>query len=79
MIEWISRLDSFLSFNEYDLLKDSGKVSSSIAKKLAETQYEKFRTVQDKEYKSDFDRMIHSTKISDNIPKTLKTGKKGNV
>ncbi|WP_294286980.1 virulence RhuM family protein [uncultured Chryseobacterium sp.] len=79
MTDWISRLDSFLSFNEYDLLKDSGKVSSSIAKKLAETQYEKFRTIQDREYKSDFDRMIHSTRISDNTPKTLKAGKKGNA
>ncbi len=79
MTDWISRLDSFLSFNEYNLLKDSGKVSSSIAEKLAETQYEKFRTIQDREYKSDFDRMIHSTKISDNIPKTLKAGKKGNA
>lgn len=79
MTDWINRLDSFLSFNEYNLLKDSGKVSSSIAEKLAETQYEKFRTIQDREYKSDFDRMIHSTKISDNIPKTLKAGKKGNA
>ena len=53
----VEKLDAFLKFNEYDILKDAGKVKSSVAKSFAEKQYEKFRVIQDKEYKSDFDKI----------------------
>jgi len=58
MEEWIKKLDAFLSFNEYDVLNDSGKVSAQVAKELAEKEYEKFRKVQDIEFVSDFDKEI---------------------
>jgi len=62
MTDWIIKLDSFLSFNEYEVLKNSGKVSASVAKQLAENEYEKFRIIQDREYKSDFDKIMEDIK-----------------
>ncbi|MDO3424680.1 virulence RhuM family protein [Chryseobacterium sp. APV1] len=67
MVDWIARLDSFLSFNEYDVLKDSGKVCATIAKRLAENEYKKFRIIQDKEYKSDFDKVIEEIRVTGNV------------
>lgn len=58
MKDWAERLDAFLQFNEYAVLKDAGKISATVAHKLAETQFEKYRVVQDKEYESDFDKEI---------------------
>jgi hypothetical protein len=43
MKDWVERLDSFLKFNEYDILKNSGTVSAEVAKILAEKEYKKFR------------------------------------
>jgi hypothetical protein len=58
MREWVTKLDAFLQFNEYDILKDSGKVSHAVAAKLAEKEYEKFRVKQDREFESDFDKEV---------------------
>lgn len=43
MTEWVKKLDSFLQFNEYDILNNAGRVSHEIAKALAEQEYERFR------------------------------------
>ena len=45
---------------EYGLLQDAGKVTAEIAKLHAETEFEKYRIVQDRLYKSDFDRFIEN-------------------
>jgi len=58
MKEWVTKLDGFLTFNEYAVLQDGGQVSAEIAKKLAETQFQQFRVVQDKAYESDFDALL---------------------
>jgi hypothetical protein len=71
MSDWVDKLDTFLQFNEYDILKNSGKVRADVAKKFAETEYEKFRVVQDLEYKSDFDKVIENIKSTGNIPKEV--------
>ncbi|HCY74709.1 MAG TPA: cell filamentation protein Fic [Ignavibacteriales bacterium] len=63
MTDWISKLDAFLQFNEYQILKDGGKVKHEVAKRLAEKEYEKFRVTQDKVFESDFER--ETKKISD--------------
>ena len=55
MSEWAERLDAFLTFNEYSLLKNAGAVSHEVAKKLAEGEYDKFRVGQDVEFMSDFE------------------------
>jgi hypothetical protein len=56
MADWVEKLDAFLKFNEYDVLKNAGKVSHEVAKELAEQQYESFRIVQDRSFESDFER-----------------------
>lgn len=56
MADWVEKLDAFLKFNEYDVLKNAGKVSHEVAKELAEKQYEAFQPVQDRSFESDFER-----------------------
>lgn len=58
MSDWISKLDGFLQFNDYKVLKDAGKISAQIAKQLAEKEYQKFRVDQDKNFESDFDKEV---------------------
>ena len=58
MEDWADRLNRFLEFNEHDILTDSGKVSHEIAKAFAETEFEKYRIIQDRLYESDFDRFV---------------------
>jgi hypothetical protein len=58
MKDWVDRLDAFLQFNEYAVLKDAGRISNEIAKKLAEQQFDQYRIFQDREYLSDFDETI---------------------
>jgi hypothetical protein len=62
MKDWIRKLDAFLIFNEYNILKDAGKVRAVVAKKFAEDEFKKFRVIQDKEYESDFDKLVEKTK-----------------
>ena len=56
MADWAGKLDAFLHFNEYEVLADAGRVSHEVARQLAETEYEAFRVVQDRDYIGDFER-----------------------
>ncbi|MDH4454330.1 MAG: virulence RhuM family protein [Verrucomicrobiota bacterium] len=58
MADWAGKLDAFLKFNQRDLLDHPGKVTAEIAKAFAESEFEKYRVVQDRLFESDFDRMI---------------------
>ncbi len=58
MADWEKRLNSFIEMFEYGLLKDVGKVSNEIAKLHAETEFEKYRVIQDKLFMSDFDKYL---------------------
>jgi hypothetical protein len=58
MEDWSRRLDSFLEFNGREILMDAGKVSNEEAKLHAQTQFEKYRIVQDRIFESDFDKEI---------------------
>lgn len=58
MKDWVEKLDSFLKFNEYDILNNAGKISHEVAKSLAEDEYEKFRVKQDQAFESDFEREV---------------------
>ena len=58
MRDWAGKLDAFLQFNQRDLLDHPGKVTAEIAKAFAESEFEKYRVVQDRLFESDFDRMI---------------------
>ena len=58
MEDWAKRLDGFLEFNGNELLTGPGKISAEQAKLHAETEYEKYRIIQDRLYESDFDRFL---------------------
>lgn len=58
MQDWETRLNSFIEMFEYGLLKDAGKVSAEIAKLHAETEFEKYRVIQDSLFMSDYDRFV---------------------
>ena len=58
MDDWAKRLDKFLEADERDILQNSGKVTALMAKSFAESEFEKFRIVQDRLFESDFDKEI---------------------
>ena len=58
MEDWAQKLNAFLQFNERDILDNPGKVSQEVAKAFAESEFEKYRIVQDRLFESDFDRHI---------------------
>ena len=58
MEDWAAKLNAFLQFNERDILDNPGKVSQAVAKAFAESEFEKYRIVQDRLFESDFDRHI---------------------
>ena len=58
MEDWAKRLDVFLEFNEEEILRNKGKVSAEIAKSFAESEFEKYRIIQDRLYQSDFDKLL---------------------
>lgn len=60
MEDWSKKLDAFLQFNEYDLLNNIGKVSTEVAKAFAESEFEKYRIIQDRLFQSDFDKFSSS-------------------
>lgn len=66
MTDWAGKLNAFLKFNERDILDHPGKVRQEVAKAFAESEFEKYRIVQDRWFESDFDR---------HIKKALKGGK----
>ena len=61
MQDWAGKLNAFLQFNERDLLDHPGKVSQEVAKAFAESEFEKYRLVQDRLFESDFDRHVKKT------------------
>ena len=58
MVDWASKLDAFLQFNDAEVLRDKGKVTAAIAKAFAESEFEQYRVLQDRLYQSDFDRLM---------------------
>ncbi len=63
MQDWENKLDAFLQFNKEEILLDSGKVSAEIAKAFAESEFEKYRIIQDSLYESDFDNYLDNADV----------------
>ena len=63
MKDWAEKLNAFLQFNEKDILSNAGKVTQAIAKSFAESEFEKYRIVQDKLFESDFDKAIKKLEV----------------
>ncbi len=55
MEDWAKRLDLFLEFDEREILKSAGAITAEIAKQFAESEFEKYRVIQDRLFESDFD------------------------
>lgn len=62
MQDWASKLDAFLSFNDYEILEHTGKVSAKVARALADSEFEKYKVIQDQLHSSDFDNLVNVSK-----------------
>ena len=60
MADWEERLNRFITATDRDILQDAGKVTAEIAKARAESEFEKYRIVQDRLYQSDFDKLVNA-------------------
>ena len=64
MADWASKLDAFLKFNDAEILENKGKVTAEIAKAFAESEFERYRVLQDRSYESDFDRLLKESTLT---------------
>lgn len=62
MADWANRLDIFLRATQREILQNPGKVTAEIAKAFAESEFEKYRIIQDRLFQSDFDKLLLETK-----------------
>ena len=65
MRDWEERLSGFLKLWDREILQDAGKVSAEIAKAHAESEFEKYRIVQNRLFESDFDRLLKQIESGD--------------
>lgn len=65
MEDWSKRLDAFLEFDEREVLQNSGKISAKLAQTHAESEFEKYRIVQDRLFESDFDKAVKALAASE--------------
>jgi len=64
MEDWAQRLDAFIALTDREVLQDAGKVTTEIAKAHAESEFEKYRIVQDRLFESDFDRVLKAVDVN---------------
>ena len=70
MADWVTKLDAFLKFNEYEVLTNAGSVSAEVAKRLAEERFATFRVRQGQKFESDFEKEVKRiSKKKDKPPK----------
>jgi hypothetical protein len=60
MQDWETRLNRFIAATDREILQDAGEITAEIAQAHAESEFEKYRIVQDRLFESDFDRMIRN-------------------
>ena len=65
MADWEERLNRFIAATDREILQDAGKISAEISKAHAESEFEKYRIVQDRLYESDFDKQIKALNMPD--------------
>lgn len=68
MEDWAKRLDAFLKFNEYEVLDNAGSIKKDVADSFAETEYARFKPIQDRDYKSDFNRFVEQFTQTNSLP-----------
>jgi len=67
MQDWETRLNRFIEATDREVLQDAGKVTAEIAKAHAESEFEKYRVVQDRLFESDFDRMVRRISLEPDL------------
>ena len=67
MEDWSKRLDLFLRADDREVLQDAGKITAEIAKAKADTEFEKYRVIQDRLFMSDFDKYM--LELEENVQK----------
>jgi hypothetical protein len=80
MEDWAKRIDLLLEFNDRPVLKDAGAITAEIARDHAESEFEKYRIIQDRLFESDFDRLTKELPDVGAAPKAVAKkarGKKG--
>ncbi len=73
MEDWAKRLDAFLEFDDREILQDAGKITKKIADEHAIGEFEKYRVVQDRLFKNDFDKLLLDMKTDEDESKTKGT------
>ena len=63
MEDWAKRIDIILEAGDDNILQDAGKVTTEFAKSFAESEFEKYRVIQDKLFQSDFDKYNDNNKL----------------
>ena len=69
MKDWVEKLDGFLTFNAYDVLNNLGEMRGEEARNHALREYEKYRVIQDRDYQSDFDKIVDEIRLKQRLPK----------
>jgi hypothetical protein len=69
MEDWETRLNKFIEATDREILQDAGKVTAEIARAHAESEFEKYRIIQDRLFESDFDRMLKELEHKNNSDK----------
>ncbi|MCO5097498.1 MAG: virulence RhuM family protein [Rhodocyclaceae bacterium] len=77
MQDWETRLNRFIEATDRNLLQDAGKVTAEIAKAHAESEFEKYRIVQDRLFESDFDRVVKECKALEQVERKLENKGRG--
>jgi len=77
MEDWATRLDRFLEFDDREILEDAGKVSAELAQAHAESEFEKYRIVQDRLFQSDFDKAANALEALEAAEKQIKKKPEG--
>jgi hypothetical protein len=77
MEDWAKRLDEFLKFDDREILQNAGRISTEVAKSHAESEFEKYRIIQDRLFESDFDKSLQN--IEQQISETVTTKPKNSV
>lgn len=63
MEDWAKRIDKFLDATDREVLQDAGRITAEYAKEYAETEFEKYRIIQDRLFQSDFDKLNNNGEL----------------
>jgi hypothetical protein len=72
MQDWADKLGAFLEFNEYEILQNHGKITKDMADEWTVEQYNKYKPIQNLEFKDGFDSVVQNIKATGKLPNEIK-------